>query len=133
MLLWAASRVPDLAAAEQRDSTIAELRKLQRPDGGWCLAGLLADYEKTQTGKFADKRPSDGYGTGFALFVLRNAGVPANDPALTQGIAWLKANQRESGRWFQPSFVGRPENLISNSATAWAVLGLASCGETKSD
>lgn len=131
MLLWAASRVPDLATANQRESSLVELRRLQRPDGGWCLADLLADDEQAQTGKFADKRPSDGYGTGFAIFALRNAGVAANDPAPAKGIAWLKANQRESGRWFQPSFAGRPNNLISNSATAWAVLALASCGETQ--
>jgi squalene-hopene/tetraprenyl-beta-curcumene cyclase len=129
MLLWAAMYASDLATDEQRARSAEELRQLERADGGWCLADLLTDDEANRTGKFAASRPSDGYGTGFAVFALRNAGVPAHDPALKQGIAWLKTSQRASGRWFQPSFVGRPDNLISNSATAWAVLALSACGE----
>jgi len=64
------------------------------PTAVWRLADLLPDDETNQTGKFGAKRPSDGYGTGFVVFALRNAGVPADDPALKRGIAWLKANQR---------------------------------------
>ena len=129
MLLWAAVFTSDLATPQQCAPIAEELRQLQRPDGGWCLSDLLTDDETNKTGKFATSRPCDGYGTGFAVFALRNAGVPADDPSLKRGIAWLKANQRASGRWFQPSFVSRPGNLISNSATAWAVLALAACGE----
>jgi squalene-hopene/tetraprenyl-beta-curcumene cyclase len=129
MLLWAAVYVSDLATPQQRASIVEELRQLERPDGGWCLSDLLTDDETNKTGKFAASRPRDGYGTGFAVFALRNAGVPAHDPSLKRGIAWLKTNQRASGRWFQSSFVGRAGNLISNSATAWAVLALAACGE----
>ena len=33
-----------------------------------------------------------------------------------------------SGRWFVPSFNKRPGNVISNSATAFAVLALSACG-----
>ena len=124
MLLWAAVYVPDLATAQQCASIVEELRQLERPDGGWCLSDLLTDDETNRTGKFAASRPCDGYGTGFAVFALRNAGVPADDPTAEARDRWLKANQRASGRWFQSSFVGRPGNLISNSATAWAVLAL---------
>ena len=41
--------------------------------------------------------------TGLAVLVLREAGVPANDPRLQKGIQWLLANQRESGRWWTRS------------------------------
>lgn len=129
MLLWAAARVADLVTDSARDSFRDELLTRQRADGGWCLAELLHDDEAAKTGTSARERPSDGYGTGFALFTLRQANVPADHAALVRGIGWLKSNQRESGRWFQPSFVGRPNHLISNSATAWAVMGLEACGE----
>ena len=41
--------------------------------------------------------------TGLAVLVLREAGVPANDPRLQKGVQWLLTNQRESGRWWTRS------------------------------
>ena len=72
---------------------------------------------------------SDGYATGFAIYVARQAGVPAEDKRLQRGIAWLKAHQRVSGRWFTPSLGFHRQHLISNAGTAYAVLALAACGE----
>jgi len=129
MLLWAASYLPGLVDDAQRAETAALLLGLQREDGGWSVAELLADNEKVRTGKFAKGRPSDGYGTGLALLALRNAGLASDDPRLRRGVAWLKSNQRASGRWFLPSFSDRSDNLISNAATAFALLGLEACGE----
>ncbi len=122
MLLWASDTVGDLLTGDQRKAFIESLTKQQRPDGGWCLAGIQSD-------KLEVNRPSDGYGTGFAVFVLRGGGVKVDHPAIQSGVKWLKANQRESGRWFTPTLVNRPDNLRSNSGSAFAVLALVACGE----
>jgi len=124
MMLWLG-----WMTASEREHAATALSKLQHDDGGWSLARLLTDSEKARTGIHAASASSDGYGTGFAVFALRKAGVAPDDPRLQRAIRWLKANQRESGRWFTHSLVGRRANLISNSATAWAVMALDACGE----
>ena len=80
-------------------------------------------------GDYKSSLASDGYATGFIVFVARQGGVLASDPWLSQGIAWLKCNQRESGRWFTPSQAWHTQNLISNAGTGYAVLALFACGE----
>jgi squalene-hopene/tetraprenyl-beta-curcumene cyclase len=129
MLLWAASRVEGLMNDEERVAAIAALTAKQRSDGGWGIAGITAGAPKFDPGKSADESASDGYATGFAVFTLRQGGVAATDKRIRRGVAWLKANQRESGRWFVPSFNKRPNSVITNSATAYAVLALEACGE----
>jgi squalene-hopene/tetraprenyl-beta-curcumene cyclase len=102
MILWAATKLDGLMTARQKAETIKELKALQRADGGWNLPSLGAWKRRDQTAN--DRQgPSDGYGTGFVVYVLRQAGVPADDKALVKGIAWLKSNQRVSGRWFTRS------------------------------
>jgi squalene-hopene/tetraprenyl-beta-curcumene cyclase len=129
MMLWLARHQPAWISNEECKSATTALLKLQRDDGGWSLASLLGDGKTA--GVHAKDAPSDGYGTGFALFALRQADVPAADPRLQRAVRWLKTNQRESGRWFTRSLVGRKANLISNSGTAWAVMALAACNEIK--
>ena len=58
-----------------------------------------------------------------------STGVPANDARIRRGIAWLKSQQRASGRWFTPSQSWHTQNLIANAGTAYAVLALHACGE----
>ena len=128
MLMLAAQHVAGIVTAEQRQQTIADLCAAQTPDGGWSSASLLAPGDRpsdTQT------RPSsDGYATGFVIYVLREAGgLPAGDPRIRQGVVWLKTHQRASGRWFTPSLSGKNRNVISLEGTAWAVLALGTCGE----
>ena len=65
----------------------------------------------------------------IGLVIARELGIPANDPRLKRGIAWVLANQRESGKWFTRSPVNEARNLISNIGSAYAVLALQSCGE----
>ncbi|MBC7816259.1 MAG: squalene--hopene cyclase [Planctomycetaceae bacterium] len=129
MLLWASVHVDGLVTAENRATFADEILSLQRPDGGWALRQMLADDPAQPAGRFASVLPSDGYGTGFALFALRQAGVAANDPRVRSGVTWLKSHQRASGRWFHPTLSNRPNNVLSNTATAWAVLALQACGE----
>lgn len=133
MLAWCSVRVSDIATEEQREKTLTELLNRQLEDGGWSTAGLLTDWKglDRSDGKPLDTKTSDGYGTGFVIVVARELGVPADDTRLRRGIRWLKANQRESGKWFTRSPVHECGNLISNVGSAYAVLALQACGELK--
>lgn len=155
MLLWASMYVDDLLPADAQQKIVAELLSTQRADGGWSLASLvdntadpsLANSRRTIAAKqepgygsefllyvgpekvYKSSLSSDGYATGFVIFVARQAGVPVGDARLRRGIEWLKANQRESGRWFTPSQAWHTRNLISNAGTGYAILALEACGE----
>ena len=131
MLAWASLRVDGIATQDERNQTLTELLSNQLEDGGWSTAGFLTDWKGLAR---ADGQPlatstSDGYGTGFVIVVARELGVPANDPRLERGIAWLLANQRQNGMWFTRSPVLDCGNLISNAGTAFGVLALQSCGK----
>ena len=65
--------------------------------------------------------------TGLAIIVLREAGVPANDPRLQKGIGWLKSNQRASGRWWTRSLNTDAWHFITYSGTAFPLLALQMC------
>lgn len=126
MLLWASCHLPDLMPAKQRQSAIKELLALQQPDGGWCLPSL-GDWTGF-AGEPNDKNaPSDGYATGLVVYILREAGIPKEDQAVQKGVAWLKANQRESGRWFTRSLNTESYHFISHAGTAYAVMALRAC------
>jgi squalene-hopene/tetraprenyl-beta-curcumene cyclase len=153
MLLWASSYLPELTTSENRASWTKELLGSQRPDGGWALADLvdntgavtvptkdlnLLDKSKgyakdyrlyvSRGATYKSVLASDGYATGFAVFMARRAGVPAKDDHLRRGIDWLRHNQRETGRWFTAS-IGPPHQrfIISNAGTAFAVMALEAC------
>lgn len=154
MLAWAAAGIDGLMTADERRAVAGRLLATQRPDGGWSLASLVettgADGNENpkrielrakpghgtefltfvgRTGVYESSLDSDGYATGFVIFIARQTGVPADDPRLARGIAWLKQNQRESGRWFTPSQGNHGRNYISNAGTAYAVMALKACGE----
>jgi squalene-hopene/tetraprenyl-beta-curcumene cyclase len=52
-----------------------------------------------------------------------------NDARIQRGIAWLKAEQRESGRWWMHSLYRGTYHFSTYIATARAMQGLAMCGE----
>jgi ankyrin repeat protein len=119
-LYWADSH------ASTRQGRVRELLQLQRADGGWSQTPHLA---------------SDAYATGQVLYVLREMGVPASEPALRRGTAFLLSTQREDGSWhvksramkiqpyFESGFPYGHDQWISHAATAWATIGLASAAE----
>lgn len=126
-LLWAAGRLDGLLSSADKQITIHDLLRLQRSDGGWSMESLGKEWQG-RGGKIADPdAPSDGYATELIIFVLRESGVPASHAALTRGVRWLTANQRESGRWFTRSLNGVEQHFISDTATAFAVLALKAC------
>lgn len=124
MLLWATSLGEPFLTSDQAQATKNKLLALQQPDGGWSLP-TLGDW-KRQNGSDQSK-VSDGYGTGFTMYVLHSAGIPGSDERLQSGIKWLKQNQRESGRWFTRSLTKDSQHFISHAATAFAIMAIKSC------
>jgi squalene-hopene/tetraprenyl-beta-curcumene cyclase len=135
MLLWASLRVDGLMKPGQQDVVVKRLLELQHDDGGWNLEKLRNRDRSKDRQQWSDGS-SDGYGTGFAIYVLRQAGIRATDPAITRGVSWLRKNQRASGRWFTPSQavgdrtetdVGTRDLYVQNAGTAFAVMALRTC------
>jgi squalene-hopene/tetraprenyl-beta-curcumene cyclase len=127
MLLWAESYLPGVVAPEQKEAWLADLTKLQHADGGFSLASF-GDWQRADDTP-QDTASSDGYATGLAVVVLRRTGVQSSDQRIARAISWLKANQRDSGRWFTRSLHKDSKHYISHAGTAMAVLALTSCGE----
>ncbi len=125
MLLWASAKLPHLISPADRAQTISDLKALQKEDGGWGLA-TLGEWERGDSQQ-QDLESSDGYGTGFVIYVLRQAGTPADDADLQRGVAWLKTHQRASGRWYTRSLFKDNHHFISHAGTAFAVMALAAC------
>ena len=126
MLLWASTRVDGLMTPDQQAETIRTLLALQRPDGGWNLPSL-GDWKRRDGSPNDKDAPADGFGTGFVVYVLRQAGVPRDHEKVRAGVAWLKANQRESGRWFTRSVNHDRAHLIANAGTGFALLAIRAC------
>lgn len=127
MLLLGSLHVDGIMTEAERQKLIMELFAAQKQDGGWNIVSL-GNWPR-HDGKPDDTQSSDGYGTGFSIYVLRQAGVPADDPKIRAGIGWLKANQRASGRWFTRSQWQDSRHLLSRQGTAWAIRALVACGE----
>jgi squalene-hopene/tetraprenyl-beta-curcumene cyclase len=127
MLLLADHYVGGLIDAATRRQTVSDLFALQRPEGGWAMASL--GHWKRKDGAAQDLTSSDGYGTGFAVYVLRVAGqVPVSDARIGRAVAWLKSHQRASGGWYTRS-PRNSDELSSYVGTVYAVLALKACGQ----
>jgi squalene-hopene/tetraprenyl-beta-curcumene cyclase len=135
LLLWAAARLPDLLPADRKKELVELVFGKQRPDGGWSIRTFGAP-EQWGSGNRAEKLrgepefanpPSDGHQTGLAIIVLRESGVPASDPRIQKGIAWLLSNQRASGRWWTRSLNTDKWHFITYSGTAFPLLALQWC------
>jgi squalene-hopene/tetraprenyl-beta-curcumene cyclase len=100
--------------------------RLQRPDGGWSLPSL-GYWQGKDPNHVVDANTSDGYGTGFVVYVLRQSGLKSDHAAIQKGVKWLHANQRESGRWFVRSLNTDKFHYITNAGTCFAVLALKAC------
>jgi hypothetical protein len=111
------------AHASTREKRLRELVQLQRADGGWAQTPHLA---------------SDAYATGQVLYTLREIGAAGFASELQRASTFLLRTQRDDGTWYeksramkiQPYFEsGFPyghDQWISQAATAWATIGLAS-------
>ena len=131
MVAWASLRVDGLMQESERKDVLQELLSKQLADGGWATPALLVDWKtfNRKDGKPHDVNTSDAYGTGLAIIIAREMGIPAKDERLQKGISWLKSNQRESGKWFSRSPSMDSRHYFTNFGCAFAVLALQSCGE----
>jgi squalene-hopene/tetraprenyl-beta-curcumene cyclase len=136
-LLWAASELPGLLDAQRIEELVAMIFAHQKADGGWSIR-TFARPEEWGKGNRAEKLraepeltdpPSDGHMTGLAMIALRKAGVAASDPRIQRGVAWLKDNQRSSGRWWTRSLNRDGWQFITYSGTAYPLLALSLCGQ----
>ncbi|MFO0790343.1 MAG: prenyltransferase/squalene oxidase repeat-containing protein [Pirellulales bacterium] len=104
---------------ESLQSSLDELLKLQRDDGGW-----------SQT---VPEPHSDAFATGETLYALSLAGYSAESPAIQRGIAFLVATQAADGSWPMTSRAtpdGSPGSAklltpITCAASSWATLALS--------
>jgi len=135
LLLRAANRMDGVLTPEQKNEIVERLWSHQRADGGWSIR-TFARPDAWGSGNRAEKLESepdladpasDGHMTGLAIIALREAGVPANDERIVRGLAWLKSNQRESGRWWTRSLNTDSWHYITYSGTAFALLAFQMC------
>jgi len=141
-LLWASSKLPGLITEERRKSIIEELSARQQADGGWSLfpmsktwrdwspSALLGEWKRNDG--TPEDLSSDGYATGLAVLVLRQAGVPRDDARVQRGRLWLVQHQNKAeGFWYTSSINKRRDpasnvgRFMSDAATAYAVMALA--------
>jgi squalene-hopene/tetraprenyl-beta-curcumene cyclase len=144
---------PELVSKEEREAAIAMLWKKQLPDGGWStrrmsdlLGWRLEAHPATERQPWKEAMDptvvalirnlpdaanpgSDPYMTAFAIVLLRESGVAASDKRIQKGVAWLKENQRVSGRWWMDSLYRGNYNYITYISTAQALRALALCDE----
>ena len=129
MALWAAQYHDGLMTKKERQAIVDELLAAQRPDGGWSAASLGSGKWMRKDGTPNEAgEVGDGYGTGFVVYVLRQAGLGKNHKALRQGVKWLKSNQRESGRWYTRSLAKDNYHFLTHAGTAYALMALDACG-----
>ncbi len=138
--LQLAGLMPELVAPPEREEAAAMLWRQQLPDGGWStrrMSDIMNWHEKMdpkvvqmiQSEPDAASPESDPYMTSFAIVLLREAGVAAEDARIQKGIAWLKKNQRVSGRWWMKSLYRDTYHYSTYISTAQALRALALCGE----
>ena len=135
MMLWAGKYHDSLLSDATRQKWIEELWALQKSSGGWA-SGDLGRWRQIDGGP--EEPPvmvdpnGDGYGTGFVLYVLIQAGVPASDPGIQKGIEWLKVNQHADGKWFTNSLRNEvwTSHFLTHAGTTWALKALAAAGIT---
>lgn len=127
MVLWASTCIDGVLSADEQQAVVKELLAAQKDNGGWAVASL-GDWKRGDD-KEQDTTNSDGYATGFSIFVLRQADVPADHAQVRKGIEWLKSNQRESGRWYTRSLFKDNKHFLSHAGSSYALLALDACGE----
>jgi hypothetical protein len=141
--LWAL-KLAD-GAPSDLEPAVADLLRLQRPDGGWSQLDGAYEPPKTNDAKGAAApersaalaHSSDAYATGSVLAALHLAGgVHTELSAYRRGLSFLVRSQREDGSWlvksrshpfqtyFESGFPHGPDQFISAAGSAWAVAAL---------
>lgn len=135
--------MPELVPAEKREAALKLLSSKQHADGGWSTRDFSAlndwHFEVSEfvqnliTGlPDAAKPESDAYMTAFAVVLMRQNNVPVKDERIQKAVAWLKTEQRVSGRWWMHSLYRGNYHYITYIATCQALKALSLCGELDS-
>jgi len=101
--ILASAGFSDLLTGAQRDALVVEFGRLQQADGGWSLEAMgpwrwsrtAPPFKAQGTLDPSLLGQSDGFATGLIVYSLMRAGLPANHPAVSAGVRWLKAHQQE--------------------------------------
>src|SRR5262245_52544072 len=132
--------LPELVPQSERHAALALLTSKQHADGGWSTRDMSPiDDWHFEMSPFvlnliqglpdADQPQSDAYMTALAVVLMRQNNVPVSDPRISKGLAWLKGQQRESGRWWMHSLYRGNYHYITYIATVEAMKALDLCGE----
>jgi len=138
--LQLAHYLPELVPQSERDAALALLASKQHADGGWSTRDMspVGDWHFEMSATVlnliknlpdAAQPQSDAYMTSLAIVLMRQNNVPASDPRIQRGLAWLKREQRESGRWWMHSLYRGNYHYITYIATVEALKALDLCGE----
>lgn len=138
--LQVAGIMPELVTDQQRQTAQELITTNQKPDGGWSTRSFSktkawgpkiteANIAMIDSEPDAADPASDPFMTAFVIVLLRESGTPADDPRIKKGIAWLKANQRASGRWWMKSLYRDTKHYITYIATAQVLRALDLCNE----
>ncbi|MBL9117371.1 MAG: hypothetical protein JNJ83_20355 [Verrucomicrobiaceae bacterium] len=141
--LQLAAYMPELVSETERASSLALLSSKQHADGGWSIRDMSSvndwHFKMSETVlnliaglPDAQKPESDAYMTALAIVLMRQSGIPTGDARVQKGIQWLKAELRQSGRWWMHSLYRGNYHYITYIATAQAMKALAACGELPS-
>jgi hypothetical protein len=119
MLLWA---MPE-AVADQK-ALVAEVWKLQQPDGGWSIEALGPWKRASRSSG------SDAYATGFASYALL-VSHNRSGKGMDRALGWLKSHQDpEHGFWTSTSMnkeyaaSSMMAKFMQDAATGFAALAL---------
>ncbi len=138
--LQLAHYLPELVPQAEREAALTLLSAKQQADGGWSTRDMspVADWHFEMSPIVlnliknlpdAAQPESDAYMTALAIVLMRQNNVPISDPRIQQGLAWLKREQRASGRWWMHSLYRGNFHYITYIATVEAMKALDLCGE----
>jgi hypothetical protein len=112
--------VIELAALRDRDPLVADLFRMQAPDGSWKADGVIWQGGALRATSLALMR------LGYLGFGRRGVG---EHPAVRRGAAYLFSRQAEDGSWPMPGGGGEHEGYsMVPLQTAIPLRSLAACG-----
>lgn len=131
---------PECVTPAERENAMSILTTKQHEDGGWSTRDMsdVKDWHYVMSPKVltlinglpdAAKPESDAYMTALAIVLMRQSDVPTSDPRIQRGLAWLKREQRVSGRWWMHSLYRGNYHYTTYIATIEALKAFDLCGE----
>ena len=138
--LQLAHYLPELVTSSEREAALELLSTKQHADGGWSTRDMstidawhfeMSPYVVNLIENLPDasQPASDAYMTAFAIVLMRQGNIPPSDPRIARGLAWLRSEQRQSGRWWMHSLYRGNYHYITYIATVEALKAFDLCGE----